>query len=101
LLPESGNIRSPLPDSGEHFWPDSVKLAGFRSDSSGSGRIWLDPYHFGQILAIFAISGKLLTMARFWPVSAGIISAGIRRQWLDVAGFRRCLDSDIISAGIR
>jgi hypothetical protein len=28
-------------------------------------------------------------MAGFRPVSAGIWSAGIRRRWLDVAGFRR------------
>jgi len=66
LSPESGNIRSLLPDSGEHVWPDP---------------------------AILAISGRLLTMAKFRQNIrqdfAGIWSVGIWRQWPDVAGFRR------------
>jgi hypothetical protein len=36
LSPESGNVRLPLPDSGEHVWPDLAKIAGFRPDSSQS-----------------------------------------------------------------
>jgi hypothetical protein len=35
LLLEFGNVRSPLPDSSEHVWPDPAKL--------------LDSGHFGQI----------------------------------------------------
>jgi hypothetical protein len=48
LSPESGNVRSPLPDSREHVWPDSAKMVGFRLDSSGSGQARPNPGHFGQ-----------------------------------------------------
>jgi hypothetical protein len=76
LSPESGNARSPLPDSREHVWPDPAKIAEFWLDSSGSGQILQDSNHFGQIRGqihpnptILAISGRLLTMAGFRPVS--------------------------------
>jgi hypothetical protein len=46
MPPESGNVRSPLPDSDENVWPD---LARFLPDSSGSSHIRSDPGHFGQI----------------------------------------------------
>jgi hypothetical protein len=46
LSPESSNVQSSLPDSGEHIWSNPAKIAGFRSDSSGSGQIWPDPTRF-------------------------------------------------------
>jgi len=33
LSPESGNVRSPLPDSGEHVWPDLGHFGQIRSAS--------------------------------------------------------------------
>jgi hypothetical protein len=49
LSPESDDVRSPLPDSGEHVWPDLAKIAGFRPDSSEFGQIRSNLCHFGQI----------------------------------------------------
>jgi hypothetical protein len=78
-------------------------LAGFRPDSSGSGHIRADLGHFGQIRpdpsrtgqipTILARSDRLLTMARLWPILAGI-SAPARFRWPDVAEFRRWPDSN-------
>jgi hypothetical protein len=81
LLPESGNVRSPLLDSGERVWPDPAKIARLlriRSDPAGSQPFWLDPAEFWPFLAS---SDRLLTMAGIW-------STGIQRQWPDVAGFQ-------------
>jgi hypothetical protein len=107
LSQESGNVRSPSPDSGKHVWLNSAKIAGFQSDSSGfgwipailakfgriSGQIHPNPAgsmaglsKSGWIPAILARSGSL---AGFRLVSTQIWSAGIRRRWLDVAEFRR------------
>jgi hypothetical protein len=67
------------------IWQRPVAVAGFRQACLTES---------GRIPAILARSGRLLTMAGFRPVSAGIWSAGIRRRWPDVAGFQRCMDSD-------
>jgi hypothetical protein len=83
LLPESGNVRSPLPDSGEHVWPDPAKIAGLlriRSDPAilaKSDRIHPDPTESVarsiQIRLDSVRSGWLLNMAGIW-------FAGIRRR---------------------
>lgn len=36
---ESGNVRSPLPNSDKKVWPDSAKMARFQSETSEFGRI--------------------------------------------------------------
>jgi hypothetical protein len=87
LSPESGKVRSPLPDpikiagSGRIDPAESIQI---RLDLSHFGQIradqWLDPSKSGRILAILARSGLLLTMAGFEPNSAGIWSAGIQRR---------------------
>jgi len=78
MLPESGNVRSPLPDFGEKVWPDPAKMAGFRPKTFGSGRIrsypagshpfWPDPARIFRI------------RPHQWqdPVISGLISARIR-----------------------
>jgi hypothetical protein len=59
-----------------------------RSDSEGLLRIRSDLDRFRPFWQYLARSGRLLTMAEFRPVSAKILSTGIRRRWQDVAGFR-------------
>jgi hypothetical protein len=62
LSPESCNVRSSLPDSGEHVWPDPTKMAGllriqsdpvesrpFWPNPAGSVQIRSDSCHFDQI----------------------------------------------------
>jgi hypothetical protein len=124
LSPESGNVQSPLPDSGEHVWSDPTKIAGFRSDSSGSSRIMAilarSGLISGPIQAILDRSDRIHpnpTGPRpFWPDPVGSIAgsgqirpdscrlltmAECRRilaptifRWSDVAGFRCRLNSD-------
>jgi hypothetical protein len=106
LSPESGNDRSPSPESGEHVWPDLAKIAGFRQDTSGPGQIWPDPVilagsrqdQWPESGLIWLDSGRISVQIRsnqagFRPVSVhGRIPARFRRhsaQLPDVAGFRR------------
>jgi hypothetical protein len=112
LSPESGNVRSPLPDSSEHVWPDPAESIQIRPDQ------WPDPSKSSGIPAILARSsrisavltrsGRLLTMDGFRPVfSRNLVCrhsatvAGCRRipapvvfRWQNVAGFRCRLDSN-------
>jgi hypothetical protein len=52
LLPESGDVWSPLPDFGKHVWPDPAKMAA-------SGRTPPDLVRSGRIPAILARSGRI------------------------------------------
>jgi len=56
---ESDNVQSSLQDSGEHVWLDSYQTPP-------------DSVRFDRIPAILVRSSRLLTMAEFRPVSAGI-----------------------------
>jgi hypothetical protein len=86
MMSKSGNVRSPLLDSGEQVWPDWAKMAGFQPD----------PSRFGRILDVLAKSGQISCWIRpdpagslpFWPDPTGIWSSSISRQWPDVAGFQ-------------
>jgi hypothetical protein len=97
---ESGNRDRPLPNFGEHVWPDLAKMAGFQQDSSGSCQIRPDSGHFGQIRldqwlgisgripallarsgripAILARSGRIPAILAYWPdlVRSGWIPLG-------------------------
>jgi hypothetical protein len=93
MSPESGDDRSPSPESGEHVWPDPAKIAGFRQDTSGTGQIrpdpvilagsrqdqWPDPVRSGRIPAILARSGRISSRIRSYP-------AEFRSCWPDPAG---------------
>jgi hypothetical protein len=93
MSPESGNDRSPSPESGEHVWLDPAKIAGFRQDTSGPGQIRSDPVilagsrqdqlpdpvRLGRIPAILARSGRISSRIRSYP-------AGFRSCWPDPAG---------------
>jgi hypothetical protein len=72
LSPKFGNVRSLLPDTGEHVWPDLAKIAEFQPESSGSGQIWPDPGHFGQIGWINGwIRSDPARFRPFWPDPTG------------------------------
>jgi hypothetical protein len=118
LSPESGNDRSPSPESGKHVWPDPAEIARFWQGTSGPGQIrpdpvilagsrqnqWPDPVRSGRISAIWpdpagSVSGSGQIWP-FWPNSARSVSGfgQIRPdsgRFLSTAGFRPD------SAGIR
>jgi hypothetical protein len=79
---QSGNVRSPLPDSGEKVWPNSA----------GNFRIRLDPDYFGQIRQESSGSSTINGRIRSYPAGSSQIrpdpvGSGGRHQ-ASVAGFR-------------
>jgi hypothetical protein len=82
MLPESGDDRSPSPESGEHVSPDQAKIAGFRQDTSGPGQIRpdsiilagsrQDPVRSGRISS--RIQSYPAEFRSFWPDSTGSVS---------------------------
>jgi hypothetical protein len=91
LSSESGNVWSPLSDSGEHVWPDSSGSSQIQPDPGHFGQIWLASDH-GWIPASFAWN-----LVRWQPATvAGCrqISASAVFWWPDVVGFRCRLKFD-------
>jgi hypothetical protein len=75
MLPEFGNARSPLPESGEKVWPDS-------------GRNLPNLGHFGRILP------EPTGFRPFWPKIRQYSGGNLVRRRPDVVGLRRRLDFD-------
>jgi hypothetical protein len=102
LSPESGNVRSLLPDSGKHVWPDATKMAEFRQDSSrsvaGSSHIRLNLGHFGRIRSDSNHFGQIRPASNHGRIPAsddgGGMSLDSSADIIPVAGFRRRHYSD-------